>query len=79
MMKVEAVYRRELDPHVEYRYLIEIAAGTPAVWTAQIWRGEESLGSTNGTVNNPPREQILLTALIESEVRELIDTRFSRL
>jgi hypothetical protein len=75
---LEAVYRRELDPHVEYRYRIDILTGTRAVWTAMIWRDEDYLGTASGKVGYPPREEVLLNALVEAEVREIIDTRFSR-
>ncbi|MBX9631563.1 MAG: hypothetical protein K2X67_13675 [Burkholderiales bacterium] len=44
---------------------------------AQIWRGDELLGTDRGKVTSPPRDEVLLQALVESEVREIIDTRYS--
>jgi hypothetical protein len=62
---------------VEYRYRIDVAPGDTAHWVAQIWRGDELLGTTRGKVTSPPRDEVLLQALVESEVREIIDTRYS--
>ncbi len=76
-MFIEAIYRRERDPYVEYRYRIEITPGETPHWSARIWRSEDYLGTASGTVVSPPRDEILLKTLIEEEVREIIETRYS--
>lgn len=71
------MYRREKDPYVEYRYRVDIAPGEVAHWVAQIWRGDDFLGTSRGRITSPPRDEVLLQALVEAEVREIIDTRYS--
>lgn len=76
-MHVDAVYRRERDPFAEYRYSIDIQAGAPAKWTASIWRADDYLGSLSGKIEAPPLDQVLLQTLVEAEVRDIIETRYS--
>lgn len=64
---------------MEYRYRIDVATGEVAHWVAQIWRRDDLLGTARGSIASPPRDEVLLQALVEGEVREIIDTRYSLL
>lgn len=73
----EKVYRREADPHVEYTYRVEVRLGPPATWSAAIQRNGEFMGTAAGTITHPPSDPALLEALADSEVTDIIETRFS--
>ena len=73
----EKVYRREADPHVEYTYPVEVSPGPPVTWWASIQRNSEFMGTASGTIKHPPSDPALLEALADSEVTDIIETRFS--
>jgi hypothetical protein len=79
IIKIDGLFRRERDPHVAYLYTIEITPGRTASWSAHITRNGEMMGTATGTIKHPPHDEGLLSTLAESEVVEIIETRYSLL
>ncbi len=79
IIKMDGLFRPERDPHVAYFYEIEITPGPTASWSAQITRNGQMMGTATGTIKHPPRDEGLLKTLVESEVVEIIETRYSLL